>query len=65
MKREENNEKQGKEKEDVQEKAGTKTSRTNFSLAWVVNRCRIKRTSRQPWIKTMAEEMEETDEKEK
>lgn len=38
-----------------------KTSRINFSLAWIVNRCRIKRTSRQPWIKTM----EETDEKEK
>lgn len=36
-----------------------KTSRTNFSLAWIVNRCRINRTSRQPWIKTMVEEMEE------
>lgn len=31
-----------KEKEDVQEK---KTSRTNFSPAWIVNRCRIKRTA--------------------
>lgn len=38
---------------------GMKTSRTNFSLAWIVNRCRINRTSRQPWIKTMVEEMEE------
>lgn len=59
------------EEEDIQEKAftsrggGMKTSRTNFSLAWIVNRCRIKRTSRQPWIKTMVEEMEGTDEKEK
>lgn len=35
---------------------GMKTSRTNFSPAWIVNRCRIKRTSRQPEIKTMVEE---------
>lgn len=37
---------------------GMKTSRTNFSPAWIVNRCRIKRTSRQPEIKTMVEEEE-------
>lgn len=35
--------------------AGMKTSRTNFSPSWIVNRSRIKRTSRQPEIKTTEE----------